>query len=151
MMNKTWINISSSHNFVYFRYMINGGSWKTNCFPISYVKYMYDSNEKKAPSPACVALLFWLAYLWHAVLMAPCGMVAAPCGMANGDCTMRHVGRTLQCVSHTTWCIGHTMWHVGLKKSDCLIKSDRLTKFNWLTNSEWLTKSHRLNKFDWLI
>ena len=49
---------------------------------------MYDSNEKKAPSPACVALLFWLAYLWHAVLMAPCGMVAAPCGMATVQCGM---------------------------------------------------------------
>lgn len=31
-----------------------------NIFPISYVKYMYDSNEKKAPSTACVALLFRL-------------------------------------------------------------------------------------------
>ena len=34
-----------------------------NIFPISYVKYMYDSNEMKAPSTACVALLFRLAYL----------------------------------------------------------------------------------------
>ena len=36
MINKTWINISSSCKFIYFKSIINGGRWKNNCFSIYF-------------------------------------------------------------------------------------------------------------------